>query len=118
MVKGRDYFLGVDIKKATAWLQKAAQAGSVVAQYDLGLAYFAGVGVKADPQQGLVWIKKAADQNLALAQYTLGLLYKTSKEGVPRDKEKARHWLKKAYENNHPHAESCLEGCLLSKGDY
>ena len=41
------------------------------AQCSLGLCYFAGIGVRQDPEAAVGWFKKAADQGHAEAQCNL-----------------------------------------------
>jgi TPR repeat protein len=47
--------------KAAHWLGKAAESGSKDAMFDLGVAYFKGIGVKADAQQALSWLRRARE---------------------------------------------------------
>jgi TPR repeat protein len=58
----------------TFLISRRASAGDVLAQHELGLRYFVGVGVQADTAKAAIWIKKAADQNLREAKFNLGLL--------------------------------------------
>jgi len=58
----------------TFLISRKASAGDVLAQHELGLRYFVGIGVQADTVKAAVWIKKAADQNLREARFNLGLL--------------------------------------------
>ena len=77
-----------DYKKAVALYQKAADQGDVSAQYNLGLMYDKGKGVKQDDF-------KAADQGYTDAQYSLGVMYDNG-EGVRQNSSKAKELCGKA----------------------
>ncbi len=50
------------------WYRKAAEQGFADAQYNLGLAYLHGQGVKKDDQEAADWFRKAAEQGQSRAQ--------------------------------------------------
>lgn len=79
------------------WLPLAEQ-GLVVAQYNLGVMYENGQGVKQDYQQAAKWYQKAAEQGIAEAQYNLGLMYYNG-QGVKQDNVQAFNWWEKALAN-------------------
>ncbi len=54
---------------------RKANAGDPVAQQEVAIRYFTGMGVEADTVRAAFWMKKAADQNLAQAHYNLALFY-------------------------------------------
>ncbi len=54
---------------------RKANAGDPVAQQEVAIRYFTGMGVEADTVKAAFWMKKAADQNLAQARYNLALFY-------------------------------------------
>ena len=56
-------------------VQKAADQGHTVAQYNLGVFYDSGRGVKQSDKEAVRWYQKAADQGHAGAQYNLGVMY-------------------------------------------
>ena len=89
------YGVTPDIKKATAWFEKAAEQGEANAQYRLGSLYYHGQGVPRNVQLAAAWYKKAAEQGHPQAQAALGNLY-LSGEGVSRDSSKAAYWHKKS----------------------
>ena len=74
-----------------------AQAGSVEEQFQLGLAFHFGRGVKADMEEAARWFHRAAEQGLAEAQYNLGVAYHEGK-GVPQDDAGAAKWFRRAAE--------------------
>ena len=46
-------------KKGLAWIRKAAEAGCITAQAQLGSLYARGGGVAKDEQQTVEWYRKA-----------------------------------------------------------
>ena len=69
-------------------VMKAAEQGLAKAQYNLGLMFNNGKGVKQDYLQCVSWYRKAAEQGHAKAQYNLGVAYTLGK-GVKRDRLQA-----------------------------
>lgn len=65
--------------------QRAADAGSVAAEFWLGKVYLAGERVSADPFLGRHWLEQAASHGSHEAEYQLSLLQ--------TDQEQQRHWL-------------------------
>ena len=53
----------------------AAEQGHAEAQFNLGVMYDIGQGVKQDYFKAVEWYQKAAEQGLAYAQYNLGVMY-------------------------------------------
>ncbi len=84
-------------KKESKNLIKAAEQGDEVAQYNLGVMYYLGDGIKQDYEKAFYWFQKAAEQNYAPAQYNLSVMYKNG-EGIKQDYEKAFYWYKKSQE--------------------
>jgi len=76
------------------WKQEAAK-GNAVAQYNLGLMYANGEGVRQDYAEAMKWWKLAAAQGHSGAQYNLGVMYYKG-EGVRQDKRMAKEWFGKA----------------------
>jgi len=102
--QGETAYQSADYKEAAAWYQKAAEAGLVEAQTQLGLMYAAGQGVKQDYDQALSWTRKAAEAGHPRAQTNLGILYMTG-FGIPRDFEESVKWLTKGAEQGDPKAQ-------------
>ena len=98
----------------SAALQLAEQ-GDAQAQFNLGLIYYKGEGVRQDKQKAVEWYRKAAEQGDARAQYNLGLMYDKG-DGVRQDKQKAVEWLTKAAEQGHARAQ-CNLGWMYYKGE-
>jgi hypothetical protein len=74
--------------QAIHWYLKAAELGHVGAQYNLGLLYESGTGVKQDDHEAISWFLKAAKQNDANALFKLGVI-SAKGLGVEQDDDKA-----------------------------
>ena len=72
-----------------------AEQGFAAAQYNLGLMYANGQGVRQDYAEAVRWFRKTAEQGLAKAQYNLGLSYAQG-QGVSQDYVQAVRWYRKA----------------------
>ncbi|MCW8885846.1 MAG: hypothetical protein OQK12_11410 [Motiliproteus sp.] len=57
-----------------SWRSLAIQ-GNASAQYDLGLVYLSGQGLKKDPVKSSYWMRKSAYQKLPRAMAMLGTMY-------------------------------------------
>jgi hypothetical protein len=77
-------------------LQKAAAAGDVNAQFELGNAYYCGSGVDKDFWKALKLWQKVAEQGHVEAQSWLGHIYAT--HDYVRDDKKATKWNRMAAE--------------------
>ena len=96
-------------------MRKAAVQGVAEAQYNLGVCYSEGDGVKQDQREGASWYRKAAVQGVAAAQYYLGMCYLEG-NGVAQDKQKAVVWFRKAAVQGHAVAQFYL-GVWYLEGD-
>jgi TPR repeat protein len=113
-------------------LVQKAEAGDAAAQFDLGLCYLDGKGVKINEQESFEWFTKSANQGNAGAQWGLSLYYtKKGSEGyiatsdnLPRIKEAlemANEWQLKAAEGGNVWAQLSLAGHYYhnpSKGEF
>ncbi|ENW3401566.1 sel1 repeat family protein [Neisseria gonorrhoeae] len=77
---------------------QAAEQGNAAAQFNLGVMYENGQGVRQDYVQAVQWYRKASEQGDAQAQYNLGLMYYDGR-GVRQDLVLAQEWLGKACQN-------------------
>jgi uncharacterized caspase-like protein len=96
-------------------LEHKANAGSVVAQTVLGIAYREGIERAVDQRGGRIvrfkanntlawrWLKKAAEAGFPVAQAEIGEMYYAA-HGTDRDLEASRHWLRQAAAANYPRA--------------
>ena len=97
------------------WLPLAEQ-GDANVQFNLGVMYAEGQGVKQDDFEAVKWYRKAAEQGDANAQAYLGLAY-TEGRGVRQDYTEAVKWFRKAAEQGHANAQAILGfSYLLGKG--
>src|SRR3972149_6213739 len=83
-----------DYKTAFRLIKPLAEQGSPKSQYNLGLMYALGHGVRQDYAEAVKWYRKAADQGDASARFNLGLMY-SSGQGVPQDYAEAVKWYRK-----------------------
>jgi len=58
----------------TFLISRKAGAGDALAQHELGIRYFLGIGVEADSSRALHWMRKAAEQGLTEARFNAGIL--------------------------------------------
>jgi uncharacterized protein len=79
--------------KDIAELRKRAEAGSLIAQCNLGVMYANGQGVAKDMAEALKWWRKAAEQGHADSQNNLGTMYADKKNNY---KEAVKWWRKAA----------------------
>ncbi len=78
-----------------ASLTTAAESGNSDAQFDLGISYSFGKGVKQNFELALGWFTKCADQGNARAQYFLGAMYSNG-HGTTVDINQAHNWYVKS----------------------
>jgi len=74
-----------------------AEKGSPDAQYNIGLMYFYGQGVRQDYAQAAKWYLVSAQQGDAYAQNNIGMMYHQG-YGVPQDYYQALKWYRLAAE--------------------
>ena len=97
---------------ATATLDEikaAAEKGLPRAQFQLGLKYLYGEGVKDDIKTASIWVTKAANGGHSEAQYFLGMVNEAD------DARTASEWYAKAGEQGHVKAAAKL-GEMYSEG--
>jgi TPR repeat protein len=75
-----------------------AKNGDAEAQYNVGLIYANGKGVKTDIAEAQEWYEQAAKQGNASAAYNLALLYQSAEKINPQAVEQAVYWYEKAAE--------------------
>ncbi|MGK2906694.1 MAG: tetratricopeptide repeat protein [Desulfuromonadales bacterium] len=95
------------------WLIEA-EAGSAVAQLNLGLMSDNGFGVLQDEKQAVIWYRLAAEQGEQRAQYFLGTMYEKGR-GVPTDFEESVRWYRLSAEQGYLNAQYKL-GLMYLKG--
>jgi len=92
---GMDAFKHKDYQRAFREWKQAAEAGQADAQFDLGVLYAQGLGVKRDLTLAARWYRHAADQGNLEAEFALGQMYSRG-WGVPRDEQDALRWFELA----------------------
>ena len=60
--KGNDFMRLQDYAEAMHWYRKAAEQGNAIAQFNLGVMYSNGEGVKRDQTEAAKWYRLAAAQ--------------------------------------------------------
>jgi len=98
-----------------ASVQRKAQGGDAIAQYDLAKDYIGGTGVARDPVQGLVWLRKSADQGYFGAEYALAYMYLNGAEKLPKDEHEAAKWFRKAAKQQNKASQDKL-AAMLAQG--
>lgn len=88
-------------------IRKAAEAGSVEAQVEMGRRYTEGVSATINLNEAFRWFRRAADQGDAVAQYNLGLCY-TMGSVTPQDFNEAAKWFRKGAEQGNLDAQTFL----------
>lgn len=113
-----DYRLGVEFyekgeyEEAVKYYRKAVEQDLDSAQYNLGICYIKGQGVRQNEGEAVKWFIKAAEQGLGEAQYNLGVCY-TDGRGVSQSDEEAAKWFIKAAEQGLEKAQFKLGLCYF-----
>ncbi len=110
-----------DPKAAVSFLQRAADAGSPEAQFELAKLYERGTGVTVDQTRALKLYRTAADQDFADAINDLGFLHYQGGLGLPADPQKALTFFERAADLRHPQAQFNFaalidDGLIADKG--
>lgn len=106
----------IDLDKACAYFEKAADLKNTDALYGLGKLYLDDDFSKKDTKKAVDYLYQAAKKNHQFAQYTLGKMYLKG-EGVEQDAEYGVRWLLKAIKQNNSYAQYLLGKAIL-KGEY
>ena len=64
-----------DYAEAMHWYRKAAEQGNAIAQFNLGVMYSNGEGIKRDQTEAVKWYRLAAAQGNVSALCNLGVMY-------------------------------------------
>ncbi|KAG1647600.1 Chemotaxis response regulator protein-glutamate methylesterase of group 1 operon [Nymphon striatum] len=110
-----------DPTAAVDFLQRAADAGSPEAQFELAKLYERGTGVEPDDAKALALYRAAAAQNFADAINDLGFLHYQGGLGLPADPQKALRFFERAADLRHPQAQFNFaalidDGLISTKG--
>jgi len=108
--KGYSTYYPPFLYKDSSVVIKAAEEGSRNAQFDLGVMYRNGYGIKQDDKKAVEWWTKAAEQGHPRAQLYLGRMYDQG-YGVNEDHEIAKSWYIKAGENGDAYGQYYFHPC-------
>ena len=90
-----------DKRVAEKWYHQAAEAGHMLAAYEMGETYFTGDGMGTDFPKARKWYLVAGGKGHGPSQLRLGFLYAEAHfEGLTTDYAKAEEWFLKAAEQN------------------
>lgn len=84
-----------DYARAVKTWRPLAKRGNAKAQYNLGLLYHQGLGVRKNDRKAVRWWRRAAELGDAKAQASLGNMYQFGL-GVPRNNKAAAKWYQSA----------------------
>ena len=101
-----------DYVEAASRFRSAANKGHAGAQYNLGVMYVNGGGLRRDYVEALRWFEKASNEGHAGARYNLGIMHLTG-SGVPKDYASAYAWVSLAAAGGNKQAEENLENILI-----
>lgn len=95
------------------YIYKAAEGGSMDAQFSLGVIYFYGqLGTNKNPVQAEHWFIKAANNGHANAKFNLGLMYFHG-IGIPANSKKSAYWFEESAKQGNSNAQFMLSGIYL-----
>ena len=100
------YSLG-DYTTAIQGFRFHAERGDTTAQFLLGSAFYAGLGVNRDYIEAAKWFLRAAEQGNVTAQLIVGQMYHEG-QGVPQDHSASAKWYRMAAERGHDRAQYLL----------
>ena len=95
---GLDAFKNKDYQKAFSEWKVSAEAGLADAQFDLGVLYAHGLGVRQDLGEAERLYQRSAEQGYPDAEFALGEMYSRGWSAGARDQANAMRWLQ--LENN------------------
>jgi peptidoglycan hydrolase-like protein with peptidoglycan-binding domain len=96
---GRRLIAGIgvprDLPTGVAWYQRAADAGSPTAAFNVGVMYDRGFVVERNAEKAIDWYRKAVEGGIAPAKHNLALMLREGR-GAPQDGPKAVELLREA----------------------
>jgi len=104
-----------DFNTAAAIYKDLAAQGNAKAQYNLGLMFSYGNGIKEDRVEALKWYRASAEQGFVEAQYKLGTILLRREWGMP-DYAESIKWYTKAAEQGHARSQLDL-GVAYLRGE-
>ena len=104
--------------KRVMMLQKAAEAGSLEAMYDLSDCYYDGEGVDKNMPLAIKWMTKAADGGYVKAQAALGAAYCMGGDGLDQSYTLSEKYLLMAANKDNVDAQAFLSTLYVAMEDY
>ncbi len=98
----------VDPAMAAAWFHRAADQAHVLAQHNLGNAYYGGRGLPQSDTMAVYWWLQAAEQGDAIPQRELASMFEQGR-GVEKDLAEAERWYRQSAERGNTQAREALE---------
>lgn len=80
-------------------LKKSAKKGDIVAQRDLGLAYYNGNGIKQDKKEAYHWLLLSALEDDALSTYHLATIHENDSRFFDSIEDDIIKWVRKEIDN-------------------
>ncbi len=97
-----------DAAMAAAWFHRAADQAHVLAQHNLGNAYYGGRGLPQSDTMAVYWWLQAAEQGDAIPQRELASMFEQGR-GVEKDLAEAERWYRASAERGNTQAQEALE---------
>lgn len=107
---GYDYSQQKRNDDAFRYMLRAAKAGHIAAQNNIGLSYLHGLGVDKNQKKAFFWFEKSAKQGLSYAQSELAMLY--YQQGST---QQAKYWWQVAANANDEYAQFNLASLFLEE---
>lgn len=104
--------------KRVMLLQKAADAGSLEAMYDLGDCYYDGEGVEKNLPLAIKWMTNAADGGYVKAQAALGATYFQGMEGLDQNYALSEKYLLMAAKKDNTDAQAFISFLYIAMEEY
>jgi len=81
-----------NFERAVSIWRTLAENGDAQAQFNLGLMYHSGLGMRQSEEEAVRWYHKAAEGGYPPARVYLAAGYEEGWFGLPRDRQKAYYW--------------------------
>lgn len=107
---GRNALQSGDSIEAYQWFMKAAEEGYAVAESNIGVCYYEGIGVDVNLSEAFKWTMKAAKHGFRSAQHNVGLNYLLG-QGIEKNPEEAYKWFSKAAKQDYAGSQVMVAFC-------
>ena len=98
-----------------SWIE-SARKGNATAQYNLGLIFEQGTGVRKNLKTAVTWYQKAAKQGHVASEYNLATMLHFG-QGIAKNEYAAAKWYERAAKQGHIAAQSSLAYLYLQHSD-